>query len=132
MMEGLEEKMGVKLPDLEDPDVEKKLLGLLQKHDLECTPPHTVARLLDTLVGEFLEDNIIHPTFVTEHPQIMSPLAKYHRSKPGLTERFELFAAGREVCNIAPMLLRACVFLLIHILVWMSSHISSVSISVFI
>jgi lysyl-tRNA synthetase class 2 len=99
MMEGLEEKMG-KLPDLDDPEIEQKLFALMKKHNLECTPPHTVARLLDSFVGEFLEDNIIHPTFITEHPQIMSPLAKYHRSKPGFTERFELFACGREVRHI--------------------------------
>jgi lysyl-tRNA synthetase class 2 len=97
MIEGIEEAMNTKLPDLDDPEVDKKLLELLKKHELECNPPHTTARLLDTLVGEFLEDNIIHPTFITEHPQIMSPLAKYHRSKKFLTERFELFAAGREV-----------------------------------
>ena len=97
MMDGLEEKMGVKLPELDDPDIDIKLFQLLKKFNLECSPPHTTARLLDTFVGEFLEDNIIHPTFITEHPQIMSPLAKYHRSRPGLTERFELFAAGREV-----------------------------------
>lgn len=99
MMEGLEEAMGVKLPALDDPDIDAKLVELLEKHQLECSPPHTTARLLDTFVGEFLEDDIIHPTFITEHPQIMSPLAKDHRSKPGLTERFELFAAGRELCN---------------------------------
>jgi lysyl-tRNA synthetase class 2 len=97
MMDGLEEAMGVKLPALDDPEVEQKLVDLLKKFDLECTPPHTTARLLDTLVGEFLEGNIIHPTFITDHPQIMSPSAKYHRSKPFLTERFELFSAGREV-----------------------------------
>ncbi|KAG7346369.1 lysyl-tRNA synthetase [Nitzschia inconspicua] len=99
MIEGLEEAMKTKLPEMDDPEVEAKLLELLKEHDLECTPPHTTARLLDTLVGEFLEDNIIHPTFITEHPQIMSPLAKYHRSKKFLTERFELFAAGRELAN---------------------------------
>jgi len=97
MIEGLEEKMGVKLPELDDPEIEQKLIALLNEHQLECSPPQTVPRLLDTFVGEFLEDDIIHPTFITEHPQMMSPLAKYHRSKPGLTERFELFAAGREV-----------------------------------
>mmetsp|Transcript_2418 Transcript_2418/g.6489 ORF Transcript_2418/g.6489 Transcript_2418/m.6489 type:complete len:680 (-) Transcript_2418:205-2244(-) len=99
MIEGLEEKMETTLPAMDDPEVETKLLALLAEHNLECTPPHTTARLLDTLVGEFLEDNIIHPTFITEHPQIMSPLAKYHRSKNFLTERFELFAAGRELAN---------------------------------
>lgn len=97
MIEGLEEAMKTKLPALDDPEIEQKLIALLNEHKLECAPPQTVARLLDTFVGEFLEDDIIHPTFITEHPQIMSPLAKYHRSKPGLTERFELFAAGREV-----------------------------------
>jgi lysyl-tRNA synthetase class 2 len=100
MMEGLEEAMKCKLPALDDPDVEKKLFVLLKQHNLECQLPHTTARLLDTFVGEFLEENIIHPTFITEQPQIMSPLAKYHRSKNFLTERFELFAAGREVCWI--------------------------------
>jgi len=99
MMDGLEEAMNTKLPALDDPECDEKLVKLLAEHNLECTPPHTTARLLDTLVGEFLEDNIIHPTFITEHPQTMSPLAKYHRSKPFLTERFELFAAGRELAN---------------------------------
>jgi lysyl-tRNA synthetase class 2 len=50
-------------------------------------------------VGHFLEDNIINPTFITEHPIIMSPLAKNHRSIPGLTERFELFVLSKEICN---------------------------------
>ena len=100
MMEGLEEAMKVKFPALDDPEVDAKLIKLLEKHELECVPPQTTARLLDTLVGEFLEDNIVHPTFITEHPQTMSPLAKYHRSKPFLTERFELFAAGREVSMV--------------------------------
>ena len=99
MIEGLEERMNTTLPAMDDPEIESKLLALMKQHNLECTPPHTTARLLDTFVGEFLEDNIIHPTFITEHPQIMSPLAKYHRSKNFLTERFELFAAGREVCT---------------------------------
>lgn len=99
MMEGLEEKMNIKLPALDDPEVDEKLIKILADFNLECAPPQTTARLLDTLVGEFLEDNIVHPTFITEHPQCMSPLAKYHRSKPFLTERFELFAAGRELAN---------------------------------
>lgn len=97
MMSGIEEAMGVTLPALDDPEIEPKLIKLLSDHGVECTPPHTTARLLDALVGEYLEANIIHPTFITEQPEIMSPLAKSHRSKKGLTERFELFAAGREV-----------------------------------
>lgn len=51
------------------------------------------------LVGEFLEEKCINPTFILEHPQVMSPLAKWHRDIPGLTERFELFVMKKEVCN---------------------------------
>ena len=53
MMEGLEEAMKTKLPELDDPEVDAKLLELLAQHEIECAPPHTTARLLDTLVGEF-------------------------------------------------------------------------------
>jgi lysyl-tRNA synthetase class 2 len=61
--------------------------------------PKTTARLLDKLVGEYLENGIVSPTFICEHPEIMSPLSKSHRSKKGLTERFELFILEKEVCN---------------------------------
>ncbi|GFZ13757.1 lysyl-tRNA synthetase 1 [Actinidia rufa] len=48
------------------------------------------------LVGHFLEETCVNPTFIINHPEIMSPLAKWHRSKPGLTERFELFINKHE------------------------------------
>lgn len=99
MIEGLEEAMNEKLPSLDDPDIDEKLIALMEKHGVECGLPHTTARLLDAFVGDFLEDNITHPTFITEHPIIMSPLAKHHRSKPFLTERFELFVCQRELAN---------------------------------
>lgn len=72
---------------------------LCLKHEVECPPPRTSARLLDKLVGEFIEDTCINPTYIIEHPQLMSPLAKWHRSVPGLTERFELFVMKKEICN---------------------------------
>lgn len=51
------------------------------------------------LVGHFLEETCVNPAFIINHPEIMSPLAKWHRSKPGLTERFELFINKHEVCD---------------------------------
>ncbi|KAJ6652491.1 hypothetical protein lerEdw1_011461 [Lerista edwardsae] len=57
------------------------------------------ARLGMLLVGECLEVSCINPTFICDHPQIMSPLAKWHRLQPGLTERFELFVMKKEICN---------------------------------
>lgn len=51
------------------------------------------------MVGHFIEPECLNPTFIIDHPQIMSPLAKYHRSEPGLTERFELFVNFHEICN---------------------------------
>merc|ERR1719276_585437 len=59
----------------------------------------SIARLLDKLCGHFIEDQIISPAFITEHPQVMSPLAKWHRDKPGLTERYECFVHTKEICN---------------------------------
>jgi len=100
MIEGLETALKVKFPtDLASESTRKFLEDLCVKHQVECSSPRTNARLLDKLVGEFLEIKCISPTFITDHPQLMSPLAKQHRSKPGLTERFELFVATKEVCN---------------------------------
>ena len=56
-------------------------------------------KLIDELFGEFCEGTFIQPTFITDYPVEMSPLTKMHRSKPGLTERFELMANGKELAN---------------------------------
>ena len=56
-------------------------------------------KLIDELFGEFCEGTFIQPTFITDYPVEMSPLTKMHRSKPGLTERFELMVNGKEVAN---------------------------------
>lgn len=72
---------------------------IVNKLGIECAAPQTTARLLDKLVGELIEPKCINPTFITNHFQVMSPLAKYHRENNELTERFELFVAGKELCN---------------------------------
>ncbi|RKP33259.1 hypothetical protein BJ085DRAFT_40901 [Dimargaris cristalligena] len=102
MIEGLEERLNVKFPapdQLHTDETNKFLIDLCAKNNVECSAPRTNARLLDKLVGEYLEVECISPTFITCHLQMMSPLAKWHRSAPGLCERFELFVATKEVCN---------------------------------
>lgn len=98
----LEEKLGVKFPaadELNTPESNKFLCDLCTKHHVTCSEPRTSARLLDKLVAVFLEEQCINPTFICDHPQIMSPLAKNHRNVAGLAERFELFVAKKEICN---------------------------------
>ncbi|CAJ0564216.1 unnamed protein product, partial [Mesorhabditis spiculigera] len=116
MYAGLEEVLKVKLPPadtLNTPEAVAALDKIAVDNKVECPAPRTAARLLDKLVGEFLEPTFISPTFLIGHPQIMSPLAKWHRSIPGLTERFELFAAEKELANAYtelndPLRQRAC------------------------
>jgi lysyl-tRNA synthetase, class II len=99
MMSGLEEVMGEKFPSLESPDARTYFDNLCVSRGVECGSPRTLARLIDKLVGHYLETQFVNPTFITDHPELMSPLAKSHRNIPGLTERFELFVAHRELCN---------------------------------
>ena len=88
MIETLEKHIG-KLPaELESEEVRKFLESKTKEFKVDCAPPRTTARLIDKLVGHFMEPGYINPTFITDHPQIMSPLSKFHRTKPGLTERF--------------------------------------------
>ncbi|CAF4420901.1 unnamed protein product [Rotaria socialis] len=98
----LEKATGEKFPpatELSTPIANVFLDTLCKRHDIECTNPRTTARLIDKLAGHFLETQCLNPTFLCNHPQLMSPLAKYHRSIPGLTERFELFICYKETCN---------------------------------
>jgi lysyl-tRNA synthetase, class II len=102
MIPALEEACGEKFPpgdQLESDESNAFLKRMLEKTHVICTPPLTTARMIDKLVGEFIESRCINPTFITEHPQLMSPLAKSHRSKPGLTERFEAFVCTKEIAN---------------------------------
>ncbi|KAL5982654.1 hypothetical protein ACLOJK_016729 [Asimina triloba] len=100
MIEDLEKAANLNIPkDLSSQEANAYLLDACTKFDVKCAPPQTTARLLDKLVGHFLEETCVNPTFIINHPEVMSPLAKWHRSKPGLTERFELFVNKHEVCN---------------------------------
>jgi lysyl-tRNA synthetase, class II len=100
MIKGLEDAMGVSIPkDLASAEARDQLDALCVKHNVKCGAPRTTARLLDKLVGHFLEDAIVNPTFITGHPLIMSPLAKQDRTNPHLCERFELFVLHKEICN---------------------------------
>eukprot|EP00440_Ansanella_granifera_P039915 gb/GFBE01043291.1/.p1 GENE.gb/GFBE01043291.1/~~gb/GFBE01043291.1/.p1 ORF type:complete len:575 (+),score=202.00 gb/GFBE01043291.1/:1-1725(+) len=127
MVETVEERGGLKIPRGFDDETHayleaemSKLEAKLQKEG-ELKPgepivgaPRTLARLLDGFAGYYIEDQITtKPGFITEHPQIMSPLAKYHREKPGVTERFEGFLMGKELLNAFtelnnPMVQRKC------------------------
>ncbi|KAF6172410.1 hypothetical protein GIB67_025915 [Kingdonia uniflora] len=100
MIEELEKMADLTMPkDISSDETNRNLLDACTKFDVNCPPPQTTTRLLDKLVGHFLEETCVNPSFIINHPQIMSPLAKWHRTKPGLTERFELFVNKNEVCN---------------------------------
>jgi len=102
MIETLEEVLKIKFPpgnEFELESMREFLDDLCKKHNIDCKHPRTTARLLDKLVGEFIEPQCMSPSFIVGHPQIMSPLAKRHRDRPGLCERFEGFMCGKEFCN---------------------------------
>ncbi|XP_028751331.1 lysine--tRNA ligase, cytoplasmic-like, partial [Neltuma alba] len=99
-IEELEKMAGLSIPkDLSSEEANKYLKDACLKFDIKCPPPETTARLLDKLVGHFVEEKCVNPAFIINSPEIMSPLAKWHRSKPGLTERFELFVNKHEICD---------------------------------
>ena len=100
MVQELEKQLNVKFPeDLGSAEANAFLVQLCRTHHVKCSPPTTTPRLLDKLVGEFIEPGCVNPTFICDHPTIMSPLAKWHRNNPQLTERFELMVCGRELIN---------------------------------
>src|SRR5690606_33557129 len=102
MIPELERCTGKKFPpgtELHTDETNAFLKEILKEHNIECSPPQTNARMLDKLVGEFIEETCVNPTFIFGHPQMMSPLAKYSRDKPGLCERFEVFVCKKEICN---------------------------------
>jgi len=77
----------------------EKILEFLKENKLEANPKLNLGQLQGELFDEFVEDKLINPTFITEYPVEISPLARRSDEKPHLTDRFELFIAGREIAN---------------------------------
>ena len=78
---------------------EDEIRAFCKEKGMEVDETMGKGKLIDELFGEFCEGTFIQPTFITEYPVEMSPLTKMHRSKPGLTERFELMVNGKELAN---------------------------------
>jgi len=78
---------------------EAELLSIIKQLNIEYDGPPERGKLLDTLFSETVQPHLVQPTFILDYPIELSPLAKKHRSKMGLVERFEGFVAGKEICN---------------------------------
>jgi len=78
---------------------EDEIREIAKKLDIEVDGTMGKGKLIDEIFGEKCEHHYIQPTFITDYPKEMSPLTKAHRSKPGLTERFELMVNGKELAN---------------------------------
>ena len=78
---------------------ETEIRDVCRKLGMETDETMGKGKLIDEIFGEFCEGTFIQPTFIIDYPVEMSPLTKMHRSKPGLTERFELMVNGKELTN---------------------------------
>ncbi len=78
---------------------EEQLRAKCKELHVEVDESYGKGKLIDAIFGQFCEDSLIQPTFIMDYPTELSPLSKRHRSNPDLTERFELFVSGKELCN---------------------------------
>ena len=95
ILDAIKEKTGYDLNGMDEAQIRE----VCQKLNMEIDETMGKGKLIDEIFGEFCEGSFIQPTFITDYPVEMSPLTKMHRSKPGLTERFELMVNGKELAN---------------------------------
>ncbi len=95
MFEAIQEFTGIDISKMN----EKELAETAKKLDVEIDETMGKGKLIDEIFGEKCESKLIQPIFITDYPIEMSPLAKKHRSKDGLVERFEAICNGKEICN---------------------------------
>ena len=95
ILEAIKEKTGYDLEGKREDEIRQ----VCKELNMEIDDTMGKGKLIDEIYGEFCEGTFIQPTFITDYPVEMSPLTKMHRSKPGLTERFELMVNGKELAN---------------------------------
>ncbi|MEM6724843.1 MAG: lysine--tRNA ligase, partial [Bacteroidota bacterium] len=95
MYEAIEHFTGIDISEMS----EEELRSTAKKLHVDVDPSMGKGKLIDEIFGEKCEAQLIQPTFITDYPVEMSPLAKKHRDKEGLVERFEAICNGKEICN---------------------------------